>query len=178
MSLDWVQLDLARQGDEAAWRALVDRHSPRLLKMVTLITGSPPAAQDIIQQTFLELYRKGPRHSRGSLSGYLSTISYRQALKEKRRSGNFKPLDDIAPVSRNRSPLDLVLAGENERILSGILQSLDNGHRDILILRFYGEHSYQEIAAISGLPLGTVKSRIFNALKKCRIQLREKGVLE
>ena len=178
MNPDWNQLDLARQGDENAWRALVDRHSPRLLKMVTLITGSPAAAQDIIQQTFLELHRKGPRHNRGSLRGYLSTVAYRLALKEKRRAGNLKPLDDIAPPARNRSPLDIALSEEKQRIISGVIQSLDKSHRDILILRFYGEHSYNEIAGISGLPLGTVKSRIFNALKKCRILLREKGVLE
>jgi RNA polymerase sigma-70 factor (ECF subfamily) len=178
MNPDWNQLDLARQGDERAWRALVDRHSSRLMKMVTLITGSPPAAQDIVQQTFLELYRKGPRHSRGSLSGYLSTVAYRQALKEKQRVGNIKPLDDIAAASRSPSPLDLALVNENERIISDVIQSLDNGHREILVLRFYSEHSYEEIAEISGLPLGTVKSRIFNALKKCRVLLREKGVLE
>jgi len=178
MSRDWVQLDLARRGDETAWRELAERHSPQLLKMVALITGSPPAAQDIVQQTLLELYRKGPRHSRGSFSGYLSTIAYRLALKEKRRSGNLTPIEDIASPAQNRSALDLVLVEEKQRIISDVIQSLENGHREILILRFYGEHSYKEIAGISGLPLGTVKSRIFNALKKCRMLLREKGVLK
>ena len=178
MNSDWSQLDLARQGDETAWRALVDRHSTRLLKMVTLITGSPAAAQDIIQQTFLELYRKGPKHNHGRFQGYLSTVAYHQALKEKRRVKNLKPLDDIDSIACNWTPLDIALAEEKERIISDVIQSLERSHRDILILRFYGEHSYKDIAGILGLPLGTVKSRIFNALKKCRILLREKGDLK
>ena len=178
MNSDWNQLDLARQGDETAWQVLVDRHSPRLLKMVTLITGSPAASQDIIQHTFLELYRKGPRHNRGSLQGYLSTVAYHQALKEKRRAKNLKPLDDISLPARNRTPLDIALAEEKERIIYDVVQSLEKSYRDILILRFYGEHGYKEIAGISGLPLGTVKSRVFNALKRFRVLLHEKGDLE
>ena len=178
MNPDWNQLELARQGDEEAWRALVERHSPRLLKIVLLITGSAATAQDLIQDTFLELYHKGPRHSRGSLKGYLSTVAYHLALKEKHRSGNLKPLGGIEQPAEKLSPLDIALAGERERIVSDVIQSLEDGHRDILVLRFYGGHSYKEIARISGLPLGTVKSRMFNALKKCRLRLREKGVLE
>ncbi|MBU8922986.1 MAG: RNA polymerase sigma factor [Bacteroidales bacterium] len=178
MNLDWSQLDLARHGDETAWRSLVDRHSPRLLKMVVLITGSPAAAQDIIQQTFLDLYRKGPRHNHGSFQGYLSTVAYHQAIKEKRRVKKLQPFGAVDMPSCNWTPLDIALAEEKERIISDVIQSLEKSHRDILILRFYGEHSYKEIAGISGLPLGTVKSRIFNALKKCRILLREKGDLK
>lgn len=178
MNPDWNQLDLARRGDEAAWRALVENHTPLLLKMVFLITGSQAAAQDIIQDTFLELYNKGPRHNRGSFKGYISTIAYHLALKEMKRNGNLKPLGNIDTPAGNRSPLELALAEEKDRVLADVIRSLDEHYRDVLILRFYGGHSYGEIAGILGVPLGTVKSRIFNALKICRLRLREKGILE
>ncbi len=178
MNPDWNQLGLARRGDESAWRALVERHSPRLLKMVLLITGSHAAAQDIVQETFLDLYHRGPRHSRGSLGGYLSTVAYRMALKEKRRSGNLRALDYAEEPANDPSPLGLTLERERDRAVNEVIQSMEESHRDVLILRFYGGHSYGEIAGICGLPLGTVKSRIFNALKKCRIMLHEKGVTE
>jgi RNA polymerase sigma-70 factor (ECF subfamily) len=178
VSTDWDQLAHARRGDEAAWRDLVERHSPRLLKMALLITGSVAAAQDIAQETFMELHRTRPRHKRGSLKGYLSTIAYHLALKEKRKIASLEPIDEIAPAAGNPSPLEIALAEERERIIFDVIRSLEEGHRDILILRFYGGHSYREIAGISGIPLGTVKSRIFNALKTCRRRLRDKGVLE
>jgi RNA polymerase sigma-70 factor (ECF subfamily) len=178
MNPDWNQLDLARRGDEAAWQVLVERHAPRLLRMLFLLTGSQATAQDLIQETFLELFHKGPRHDSGSFGGYISTIAYHLALKEKRRSRNLEPLGDIDPPDRTRSPLDVTIAKEKERILSDVIQSLEEHQRGVLILKFYGGHSYKEIAGILELPLGTVKSRIFNAVKTCRLRMREKGIIE
>jgi RNA polymerase sigma-70 factor (ECF subfamily) len=146
--------------------------------MALLITGSTPAAQDIAQETFLELYRKRLRHKRGSLKGYLSTIAYHLALKEKRKTASLQPIDGIAAAAGNPTPLESALAEERERVIFDVIRSLENSHRDVLILRFYGGHSYKEIAGITGIPLGTVKSRMFNALKVCRSRLREKGVVE
>jgi RNA polymerase sigma-70 factor (ECF subfamily) len=57
------------------------------------------------------------------------------------------------------------------------LRTLDAEHRDVLVLRFYGGYSYEEIAKIVEAPLGTVKSRIFYAVKSCRETLQQKGVL-
>jgi len=53
-------------------------------------------------------------------------------------------------------------------MVASAINNLDNAHRDILLLRFYAGLSYDEIAVLLDIPLGTVKSRIFYAVKSCR----------
>jgi RNA polymerase sigma-70 factor (ECF subfamily) len=55
---------------------------------------------------------------------------------------------------------------------------LSNEQREILALRYFGGHSYEEIAEITEVPIGTVKSRIFYAIKVCQEKLRERGVFK
>jgi RNA polymerase sigma-70 factor (ECF subfamily) len=71
-----------------------------------------------------------------------------------------------------------MVRSERERLVVKAIRSLDDAHRTTLVLRFYGEHSYEEIATLTGAPLGTVKSRLFYAVKQCREWLKTKGVLE
>jgi RNA polymerase sigma factor (sigma-70 family) len=59
-----------------------------------------------------------------------------------------------------------------------VMQSLSDDQREILALRYFGGHSYEEIARITGIPIGTVKSRIFYAIKTCREKLTERGVFK
>jgi RNA polymerase sigma-70 factor (ECF subfamily) len=178
MISDWGCLTLAKSGDQSAWQLLVERHGPKLTRMVFFITGSIAVAQDLVQETFFEVFRKGPGHQRGSFSAYLSTIAYHKALKEKKRGASRESLDGIEFKDSAPSPLDGVLVEERDRAIAEVIGSLEKHQRDVLILRFYGEHSYEEIAGILDQPIGTVKSRIFYAVKTCREKLREKGFLE
>ncbi|MFQ6104114.1 MAG: RNA polymerase sigma factor [Candidatus Glassbacteria bacterium] len=180
MSSDWEWFERAKGGDESAWRELVGRYAPGLTRMTFLITCSMATAQDLVQETFLELFRKGPRHKRGSFKAYLTTIAYHLALKEKKRLW-LKPghsLDHVNTADRATTPLDGVLSKERDRVIAEVIMSLDSHHRDILIMRFYGDQTYEEIAQKTDLPIGTVKSRLFYAVKYCRERLRGKGILE
>jgi RNA polymerase sigma-70 factor (ECF subfamily) len=178
MSDDWACLERARQGDENSWQILIDRHALRLTRMTCIITGSTAAAQDLVQETFLEVFRKAPRHEKGSFSAYLGTIAYHKALKEKKRLQLVDPLDGIDIPDRHGTPLEGMLSKERDHALVEVLNSLDMHHRAILVMRFYGEYSYEEIARMTELPLGTIKSRIFYAVKTCRERLNGKGILE
>lgn len=143
-----------------------------------MILGSSAAAQDLVQESFIEVIRKRPRHRNGSFGAYLSTVAYHLALKEKKRNGRFVPLEGFDREADSDSPLDEVLSKEKERTVARVIRSLDRDHRDILVLRFYGEYSYEEIARMTHLPLGTVKSRIFHAVKACREKMKRKGLFE
>lgn len=143
-----------------------------------LITGSAAAAQDVAQESFVRLLQLDPKHRQGSVGGLLSTIAYRLALKERRRATRHTDLSGHDPPLADPSVLDLLLRSERDRHIAAAIRSLDGDHRDTLVLRFYGGHSYQEIAELMGVPLGTVKSRMFYAVKQCREVLREKGILE
>jgi RNA polymerase sigma-70 factor (ECF subfamily) len=177
MSSDWDLFEKARHGDESAWRQLVQKHYQRLLKMTLLITGSIAAAQDLTQETYVRLLRRRIKHRSGSFRSYLTTIAYRLALKEKKRKSRLRGLDGINPTDPASSPLDEVLQQERDRQIARAVASLAENHRDILILRYYGGNSYEEIAQITQLPLGTVKSRIFHAVKNCRTALFREGII-
>jgi RNA polymerase sigma-70 factor (ECF subfamily) len=173
MSLDWTLVQRARDGDESAWRELIDRHRPRLMKLAMLITGELSAAEDAVQETFIRLLRYGEERERGSFATLASTIAYRFALKERSRENKRASLEGFDKADDSASPLEAVLNREQDRQLVQVLFSLDESHRNILILRFYGEHDYDTISKLTGLPLGTVKSRIFYAVKRCRELLNE-----
>jgi RNA polymerase sigma-70 factor (ECF subfamily) len=177
MKSDWECLERARRGDETAWRELIARHQSALLRTVLLITGSLPSAHDLAQETFVRLLRRRPRHRRGSFRAYLSTIAYRLALKELKRTRRQANLDNLDLPDQKPDPLAAILREERDRQLAAVIGELPEHHRTILVLRFYGRHSYDEIAQITALPLGTVKSRIFNAVKACRAGMYEKGIL-
>ena len=174
---DWESLERARNGDQKAWRRLFDQHSPPLLRMAALMTGSTDTAQDIVQETFLRLLNRSREFYEGSFRAFLSTIVYRLALKENILRQRKKPLSEMDPRSPDPSPLDEAVSDERQREVAHVLRSLPEHHRDILLLRLYGERSYEEIAEMTGISLGTVKSRIFYAVKATRKELKKRGVL-
>jgi len=177
MISDWDNLERARQGDETAWRWLIARHDQSLLRTAFLVTGSLATAKDLVQEAFLRLLRCQPQHQRGSFKAYLATIAFRLALKEKARAQRHTDIDNFEFSDQAVSPLDTVLRKERDRQLAAVITALPDHHRLVLVLRFYGEHSYEEIARILELPLGTVKSRLFNAVQACRHGMREKGIV-
>jgi RNA polymerase sigma-70 factor (ECF subfamily) len=178
VSADWELFLRARDGDERAWRVLIGQHRTRLSALAMLIVGSGAAADDIVQETFVRALRADISHRRGTVGGFLGTIAYRLAVKEARRVNQADRLDSIDVPDPGQSPLDALLTNERDRLVAEVIRSLDTPHRDVLLLRFYAGHSYEEIAALTETPLGTVKSRVFYAVKTCRERLRHKGVIE
>ncbi len=173
---EWGELDLALDGNRQAWDRLVQRHAARLVRLAGMISGSPDVAEDVVQETFIELFRKPPGHRRGSLAAWLTTVAFHLTLKEKKRQERWTRLDTTDPADEEPLPLARVLSSDLQRRILRSVHSLDQVHRDVMILRFYGECSLQEIAGILEVPLGTVKSRLFNAVKRCRMLLLEKGI--
>lgn len=178
MTDDWRCLDLARGGDERAWRILFHRYYPSLVRMALCVTGSRDTAQDLAQESFVRLLRAREKYQSGSFKAYLTTIAYRLALKETKRQRSKNDLETLSLADESRSPLEMAIQNETDRIIFKVIQSLPGEQRDILALRFFGEHSYGEIAHITEIPVGTVKSRIFYAIKSCRERLKEQGVLQ
>lgn len=178
VSDDWRDLERARRGDEAVWRRLTDRHLSRLVALALMLTGSPEFAQDAAQEAFVRLLKANPHPERGTLRGYLTTIVYHFALKEHRRTGRYQDIESHSLEDESPSALEQIVRSERERLVVRAIRALDDAHRTTLALRFYGNHTYEEIASLTSVPLGTVKSRLFYAVKQCREWLKEKGVLE
>jgi len=173
---DWECLDLAHRGDERAWRDLFERHYPPLVRMTSSITGSMETGHDLAQEAFVRLLNARISHHAGTFRSFLSTIAYHLALKERSRHIS-RPLSDPGLLADGApSPLERVIRDETGRIIFGVIQSLPREQREILSLRLIAGHSYEEIAGITGIPIGTVKSRMFYGVKACRELLKERGV--
>ncbi len=178
MLSDWDYFDRARNGDEIAWKILYNKYYKLLLKITLLITGSIDTAKDLVQETFIRMINIKLKHRDGSFKSYIATTAYRLALKAKEYSKRNNGLDNVEIPDETSSPLETIIKTESDKIIVGLINSLPDNQRDILILRLYGEQSYEEIARLLKLPLGTVKSRIFYAVKLCRKKLTEKGIME
>jgi RNA polymerase sigma-70 factor, ECF subfamily len=176
MTEDWLCLELARSGDDAAWRALFGKYYLVLVKLAFFITGSLESAKDIGQEAFVILLRANIRHQNGTLKSYLSTIAYRLAVKERIRRKELQNLDVSPIIDDSSSALDAAVKDETDRLIVKAIQSLDVEQREVLTLRFFGESTYEEISRTLSVPIGTVKSRIFYAIKACRKNLREQGM--
>jgi RNA polymerase sigma-70 factor, ECF subfamily len=174
---DWLCFIKARQGDEFSWRRLVDKYQPRLSALVLLITGSSASTDDIVQETFVKAMNARINSRNGTVPGYLGTIAWRLAIKEMRRDQKNVEINERDLHAPQDNPLENILNNERDREVASVIRELNDEHRDILLLRFYAGHSYEKIADLLNIPLGTVKSRIFYAVKTCRDKLKKKGVL-
>lgn len=177
MNTDWDYLTYAKNGDEKAAEFLFRKYSKPIIKMAALITGSLDSAKDILQETFLRLIYKKVKHREGNFKTYVTTIAYRLALKEKYRTNRSYSINEKDFVNENDSTVKDHSDKETKSTIFSVINSLPLNQREILVLRFYGGHSYEEIARITKLPLGTVKSRIFYAVKACGSKLKLRGVI-
>ena len=183
--LDIAELvERARDGDARAFEALVNRYKDRIYSYVSRMLHDPIEAEDIAQETFVRAFQSLP-HFRGASS--LQTWLYRIASnlvidsvrRQKRREDNALSLD--APVDTDDGDMQRELADERrgpaELAESSVIQEevrsavarISPKLRPVLVMYDLQGMSYQEIAEILGCPLGTVKSRLFNA----RAQLKE-----
>jgi RNA polymerase sigma-70 factor, ECF subfamily len=188
---DSSDLELVRSavgGDDGAFHALVDRHARSLFRTALALSRNRDDAEDLTQETLVAAY-KGLKNfaGRSSVKTWLTTIMTRQAYKVWRRakrgggspvSIDARPRDDgprpikvdDAMVSPSATPLV-----ENRLDVMEILRRLTDPHREVLVLREIQGLSYEEIAAVLGVPRGTVESRLFRARAEFRERYDQQG---
>jgi len=172
--------------DEAAFNTLVRAYERRVFALLVRMIGSRAEAEDLAQEVFVQVFKAiGSFRGESKLSTWIYRIAVnlsknRSKYLRVRRTDRQEQLDTLeggatatetrrahmAPVERP----DEVMAGHQlERIVRAAILELEPNFRECLVLRDIEDLSYEEIAAITGLPEGTVKSRIFRA----RTQLKE-----
>jgi RNA polymerase sigma-70 factor (ECF subfamily) len=159
----------ARRGREAAFLQLFDEHHPALFRFAYRLTGSVADAEDIAQECFLQLLRPGCAYDpkRTSVRTYLFGVVRNQSLKRLRRTD----LTDAASRNANPgpSPEDAAAGAELEAAVAHAVMQLPDTQREVLILAHYEHLPLAEIARVTALDLGAVKSR----LQRARASLRE-----
>jgi RNA polymerase sigma-70 factor (ECF subfamily) len=148
-------------GDEQAMAQLYDRYSSIVYSVALRVLGDTGGAEDVVQDVFMQLWRNPAAFdsSRGSLPAWLAVIARNRAIDVIRKR---RPEDDIAETIVSVEP---DLAGEAERAraidkVRGTLGAMPAPQRDALEMAFFQGLTHSEIAAKTGEPLGTIKTRI------------------
>jgi len=154
----------------AAWEAVYARHQPKVLALATHITGNPALAEEIGQETFLQVYRHAASYrGEGSLEAWVLRIATNLCRRVLVRERVLREkLQDRAGVEQTfgEPPGQRLEAAEDRAAVHRALESLSPEHRIAVTLSCFDGLSGEEIAAIMGCPVGTVWSRIHHAKKR------------
>lgn len=161
-------------GDEEAFAALFHQYKNLVYKAAYLILGSTDEVEDVLQEVFLQVHKSLStfQPSKGAFTTWLHRITVNYCLNRRRkRHLSILPLDEISPTSlTDHSPSPEGRLGE-ETAVQQALSRLSEKLRTVVILRYYWDLTYAEIAQILNIQVGTVKSRLYLALKTLRKNL-------
>lgn len=171
------------RGDAAAFGALVRRYERELYGYLRRYLGDASLADDVFQDTFLQMYLKRDQYEAGRpVRPWLYTIATHQAIDALRRinrrpavslelasgedaNGELQSLMDLLEA-RGPAPLDGVLAEEARQLVRQSVDQLPEFLRQVVVLAYYQGLKYRDVAEILGIPVGTVKSRLHAALQR------------
>lgn len=167
-----------RAGDAAAFEALYERHATAAFSLSFRITGSRPAAEDVVQEAFLSLWRSNARYdrSRGSVRTWILSVVHNRAIDALRRSAphDRRRASDEGIEERfaapERTELEVARRAEADEVRDA-LGALPADQSKVIELAYFGGFSHSEIADMLDTPVGTVKGRMRLGLQKMRAQL-------
>jgi RNA polymerase sigma-70 factor (ECF subfamily) len=164
-------------GDEGAFAELVARYAPRLRYFLRKLLGDHHAAEDALQETWLDVVRSLPRLAdAGAFAAWLYRIARDRAFRRLRRSARaVAPLDGDGPACEASGDGPL-LSAERAEAVHAALDRLSPEHREALVLRFLEGMSYEDMARVVGCPPGTVRSRLHYAKAALRHALEREGM--
>jgi RNA polymerase sigma-70 factor, ECF subfamily len=173
---DRILIQRFLDGEEAAFDRLMERHYQRLDRLAQQIVRDPSAAEDITQETFLRAYRAMPRfRGEASVYSWLYRITVNLCLNYLRLQSNRPSITEDLADSSGASAIDpstLLEEKERHRAVRLAIAALPHHYRIAVILRDLEGFSYQEIAELLAIPVGTVKSRLNYGKRLLQQQLR------
>jgi RNA polymerase sigma-70 factor (ECF subfamily) len=167
-----VLLQRCAQGDRVAFRALYDRHAPRLYAVALRITRHGNLAADTVQEAFIQIWQNARLFdpTRGHAEAWMIGLTRYRALDLVRRAGpSLLPLEEEPDLSAYDT-LDAMASDADGRALQQCLERLEPSRRRLVVMAFVEGFSHSELAAQFVIPLGTIKSairRALAALKEC-----------
>lgn len=154
-------------GDAAAFDTLYDRYRDWVVTVARRYTGDADDALDVLQETFAYLLRKCPHlYLTGRMTTFLYPAVKHLAIALRRKRGRLR--NDDEALAQLADDADPATTPDTGRELIGLVRSLSEPQREVLLLRFVDDLSLQEIADALSIPLGTVKSRLNHAIAALR----------
>jgi RNA polymerase sigma-70 factor (ECF subfamily) len=175
---DLILLEQAREGSLEAFNSLVEAYQDHLYALVARMVPDRDQAADAVQEAFFSAYRNLRSFRGGSVRSWLSRIAInaamdQQRLRKRRPSQPYPELEDESwqpPAGPEADPLRTAMHGERSRVLQAALAAITPDQRQAIVLFDIEGYDYQEIADLTGVSLGTVKSRIHRG----RLALRDR----
>ncbi|MFJ5228522.1 sigma-70 family RNA polymerase sigma factor [Kitasatospora sp. NPDC088391] len=171
-------LEQVARGDREAYEDLYEALAPVLLGIALKVLRDASHAEEVAQEALLEIWRSAPayRPERGSVTAWACTIAHRRAV-DRVRSVRAR-VEREQRVVREDRPVAEPVADQVERALDAArvrraLAELTEAQRESLVLAYYAGYSQTRIAAVLGVPLGTVKSRVRDGLLRLRAAFGE-----
>lgn len=161
-------------GDQAAFAALYDMLSSRAFGLILRVLVNRSQSEEVLQEVFLEIWQSASRFApnRGQGRTWVMTIAHRRAVDRVRSSQSSTDRDvraglrDIG-VAHDSVAEQVELGIEGEKVV-GALSTLPDVQREAIVLAYYGGYSQNEISALVGAPLGTIKTRMRDGLSRLR----------
>jgi RNA polymerase sigma-70 factor (ECF subfamily) len=186
VGLDDLRLaERLREGSNRAYEDLLDRFQQPVFALAFRLLEDPSEASDVVQEVFLKVFRNvGSFRGQSSLKTWIYRITVNEAHNARRWFFRHRrrevELDDCQEETRSwkeiipddsRSPFDVTFDREQRVMIEAALERINPIFREAVVLRDIADMSYEEVAAVLGVSLGTVKSRILRGREALREQL-------
>jgi RNA polymerase sigma factor (sigma-70 family) len=174
---DVALVRLLSDGVDAALSELYRRYGPACYRMARQVTGNEAFAEDCVQETFLALWREPGRFdaATGGLGGWLLGLAHHKAVDLVRREAS-QQRRGVAEAARKAlndepagfDPAEAAWLRVRADSVRSVLATLPEAQREALGLAYYGGYTQREIAGLTGVPLGTVKTRMMVGMRRLR----------
>lgn len=175
-------LERVVERDERAFAALYDATAPRVQGLVRRIVRVPALAEEVVEDAYWQIWRQAPRYEagRGRVLTWLLAIARSRAIDALRRNERHEHEelqgdDPAEPAAECAAADELIEASRGAQRVHEALGRLDPRSRQLVALAFLRGLTHDEIAAQTGMPLGSVKSLIRRALLKLRALIEQPG---
>ena len=173
-------IDAHLEGDTTAFGDLVRRYGDGLLGYLTTMTGSMEQAEDLFQETFKRVHEKADTFRGSRIKGWLFAIATNVAIDGFRRDGRLqvtslnqkldcddegRELSAVALADNSHEPSQKAIMTERKEQVRRALELLPAKQRATLVLAYYQQLSYPEVAQVLDCSVGTVKTQMYRALK-------------
>ncbi len=180
-SMETAEAQIARglsRRDPDTLEALIDQYRHRLMRYLLHLIPNRVVAEDLFQETWVRVLEKGSLYDgRTPFAAWLLSIARNLTIDylRKRQRAGLEPLNDspdegpvIEPVASTPSPYDVTAAHEQAATIAEALERVPAAFREVLVLRFQEQMKLEEIASLTGVPLATVKSRLYRGVAALR----------
>lgn len=181
---DECLIEELRAGVDSAYETLLERFQQPVYNLVYRLLDDPSETPDVVQEVFLKVFRNiAAFRGNSSLKTWIYRIAYNEAwnhrrwfTRHKRQEVGLEREDDGIGIGdtlpdRGRSAFEMVADGETRALIEGAMEDINPAFRAAVVLRDMEDLSYEEIAEVLGVSLGTVKSRILRGREALRKEL-------